>query len=94
MVLTVICQNICFGKSAFREVESVTAKSSCLVWEWKIIGAKMMTDPMRIRGKGMGKVMGMGIRASWVTTVNTRSWCVTGETGPGNKTPSHVEEAA
>lgn len=28
-------QNTCFGNSTFREVESVTAKSS-YVWEWKI----------------------------------------------------------
>jgi len=27
-----------------------------------------------------------------VTTVNVRSWCVTGETGPGNKVLSHEEE--
>lgn len=46
---------------------------------------KMTTDPMWIWEKGMGKVMRMWSRHSWVTIVDTRNWYAMGETRPGDK---------
>lgn len=41
----------------------------------------------------MGNVVGVGRRASWVTRLNSRRWCVTEVAGPVSK-QSHVEEVA
>lgn len=79
-------QNICLGNSTFREVESVTARSSYVSGSGaQIVCVKGMTDCTRIWGKRMGNVVGMGRRASWVTSVNSRCLYATEVAGSVNK---------